>query len=142
MSRYAVGYRDRDLEEMPLNEPDTGTGASSECQGDHELSLPALLSALSFALPSSFHHTPRYATLTPPTIHYTPRSHTDVSIIPSRTWVEEAMRANGQEPPSDPDQKPSLLGLSLRVCNPANALESVYHVLDVLEGSPAEVSEA
>ncbi|OCF62184.1 STE/STE20/YSK protein kinase [Kwoniella mangroviensis CBS 10435] len=36
--------------------------------------------------------------------------------------------------------KPSLLGLSLRVCNPANALESVYHVLDVLEGSPAEVS--
>lgn len=32
------------------------------------------------------------------------------------------------------------LGLSLRACNPANALESVYHVLDVLEGSPAEVS--
>lgn len=38
------------------------------------------------------------------------------------------------------DMKPSLLGLSLRACNPANALESVYHVLDVLEGSPAEVS--
>nr|XP_019009395.1 uncharacterized protein I206_06044 [Kwoniella pini CBS 10737]OCF48176.1 hypothetical protein I206_06044 [Kwoniella pini CBS 10737] len=36
--------------------------------------------------------------------------------------------------------KPSLLGLSLRICNPANALESVYHVLDVLEGSPAEMA--
>jgi S1-C subfamily serine protease len=32
------------------------------------------------------------------------------------------------------------LGLSLRACNPANALESVYHVLDVLEGSPAEMA--
>ena len=34
---------------------------------------------------------------------------------------------------------PGTLGLSLRACDPANALESVYHVLDVLEGSPAEV---
>lgn len=50
------------------------------------------------------------------------------------------MRANGEDPEKDPDRKPSLLGLSLRVCNPARALESVYHVLDVLEGSPAEVS--
>jgi hypothetical protein len=33
-----------------------------------------------------------------------------------------------------------ILGLSLRACDPANALESVYHVLDVLEGSPAEAS--
>lgn len=64
----------------------------------------------------------------------------DVTIVPSRTWVEEAMRANGEDPAKDPDRKPSLLGLSLRVCNPARALESVYHVLDVLEGSPAEVS--
>ncbi|EIW71584.1 hypothetical protein TREMEDRAFT_27844 [Tremella mesenterica DSM 1558] len=38
------------------------------------------------------------------------------------------------------ESKPSLLGLSLRVCNPAHALESVYHVLDVLEGSPAEMA--
>jgi hypothetical protein len=54
--------------------------------------------------------------------------------------VEDAMRANGEDPEADADRKPSLLGLSLRVCNPARALESVYHVLDVLEGSPAEVS--
>ena len=74
---------------------------------------------------------------------------TDVQLVPSRTWVEEAMKANGEEGSSEaPDRnqnqeegrKPSLLGLSLRVCNPARALESVYHVLDVLEGSPAEVS--
>jgi hypothetical protein len=69
----------------------------------------------------------------------------DVVVVPSRTWVEEAMRANGENPSDgeeegDGDRKPSLLGLSLRVCNPARALESVYHVLDVLEGSPAEVS--
>ena len=69
----------------------------------------------------------------------------DVVVTPSRTWVEEAMRANGEDP-SEPgegedeeEKKPSLLGLSLRVCNPARALESVYHVLDVLEGSPAKV---
>nr|ODN80280.1 hypothetical protein L203_05868 [Cryptococcus depauperatus CBS 7841] len=60
----------------------------------------------------------------------------DVYVVPSRTWSEEAVRA------SDPmtQSKPSLLGLSLRVCNPAHALESVYHVLDVLEGSPAEMA--
>lgn len=65
-------------------------------------------------------------------------------VVPSRTWVEEAMRANGEDPSQEGEgeegKKPSLLGLSLRVCNPARALESVYHVLDVLEGSPAEVS--
>jgi hypothetical protein len=50
------------------------------------------------------------------------------------------MEANGDvSSPGGP--KPSLLGISLRACNPAHALESVYHVLDVLEGSPAEVSE-
>jgi len=65
----------------------------------------------------------------------------DVVVTPSRTWVEEAMRANGEDPAEEGEEekKPSLLGLSLRVCNPARALESVYHVLDVLEGSPAEV---
>jgi Tfp pilus assembly protein PilV len=46
-----------------------------------------------------------------------------------------------QSSPSPPS-KPSLLGISLRACNPAHALESVYHVLDVLEGSPAEVRES
>ena len=62
-------------------------------------------------------------------------------VTPSRTWVEEAMRANGEDPAEEGEEekKPSLLGLSLRVCNPARAFESVYHVLDVLEGSPAEV---
>ncbi len=50
----------------------------------------------------------------------------DVVLSPSRTWAE------GLTAPS--------LGLSLRVCSPANALESVYHVLDVLEGSPAEMA--
>ncbi|TYJ54612.1 hypothetical protein B9479_004742 [Cryptococcus floricola] len=59
----------------------------------------------------------------------------DVYVTPSRAWSEEQTRQNG-----DPDAKPSLLGLSLRVCNPAHALESVYHVLDVLEGSPAEMA--
>ncbi|WVQ96009.1 hypothetical protein IAU59_003109 [Kwoniella sp. CBS 9459] len=79
----------------------------------------------------------------------------DVHLVPSRTWVEEALR---QDPSALPNSatstsmsisstasstgspKPSLLGLSLRVCHPANALESVYHVLDVLEGSPAEMA--
>ncbi len=34
--------------------------------------------------------------------------------------------------------RPSLLGLSMRICEPEFALENVWHVLDVLEGSPAE----
>ena len=34
--------------------------------------------------------------------------------------------------------QPSLLGLSMRICEPEFALENVWHVLDVLEGSPAE----
>jgi S1-C subfamily serine protease len=50
----------------------------------------------------------------------------DVSLSPSRSWAE--------------DVKTPSLGLSLRVCNPTHALESVYHVLDVLEGSPAEMA--
>lgn len=36
------------------------------------------------------------------------------------------------------DDQPSLLGLSLRLCNPQHALEQVWHVLEVLEGSPAQ----
>jgi hypothetical protein len=34
--------------------------------------------------------------------------------------------------------QPSLLGLNMRICEPEFALENVWHVLDVLEGSPAE----
>lgn len=52
----------------------------------------------------------------------------DVKLTPSRRWEG----ARGKE-------KASLLGLSVRVCNPAAALESVWHILEVLEGSPAEV---
>ncbi|KAF7314309.1 Golgi reassembly stacking protein 2 [Mycena kentingensis (nom. inval.)] len=52
-----------------------------------------------------------------------------VPVVPSRAWA----------PPNvDPAQQPSLLGLSLRMCAPEVALDTVWHVLDVLEGSPAE----
>lgn len=42
----------------------------------------------------------------------------------------------GQE--ADADRKPSLLGLSMRMCVPETSVDNVWHVLDVLEGSPAE----
>ncbi|WVQ79230.1 hypothetical protein IAT38_001326 [Cryptococcus sp. DSM 104549] len=65
----------------------------------------------------------------------------EVHLVPSRAWAEEAMRQAGElDANGAGGGKPSLLGLSLRVCNPAHALESVYHVLDVLEGSPAEMA--
>ncbi|KAL7425038.1 hypothetical protein Q5752_000726 [Cryptotrichosporon argae] len=51
----------------------------------------------------------------------------EVAVTPSRTWGD-AQDAG----------KKSLLGLTMRVCNPAQALESVWHILEVLEGSPAE----
>lgn len=53
-----------------------------------------------------------------------------VNLIPSRIW------ASGLPPP--PDAKPSLLGLSMRLCTPEFSLDNVWHVLDVHEGSPAE----
>ena len=34
--------------------------------------------------------------------------------------------------------QPSLLGLSMRLCQPHVATDNVWHVLDVIEGSPAE----
>ncbi|PWN53008.1 hypothetical protein IE53DRAFT_366716 [Violaceomyces palustris] len=34
--------------------------------------------------------------------------------------------------------QPSLLGLSLRLCDPSHALTHVWHILEILEGSPAE----
>jgi len=34
--------------------------------------------------------------------------------------------------------QPSLLGLSMRLCQPHIATDNVWHVLDVIEGSPAE----
>ena len=49
-------------------------------------------------------------------------------------WFSAAPDA--KEP--DAERKPSLLGLSMRMCEPEFAMENVWHVLDVLEGSPAE----
>ena len=57
-------------------------------------------------------------------------SDTVVKITPSRTW--------SQQSDAGPGTQPSLLGLSMRICEPEFALENVWHVLDVLEGSPAE----
>ena len=55
-----------------------------------------------------------------------------VPIVPSRAWAQSTVLAH------EPDIGPSLLGLSVRMCEPEFSLESVWHVLDVLEGSPAE----
>lgn len=60
---------------------------------------------------------------------FPPRAHTvaEVSVTPTPDWE-----------PTD-KAKASLLGISVRVCNPALALENVWHILEVLESSPAEV---
>lgn len=42
----------------------------------------------------------------------------DVSLVPSRTWAVS-------DSPQEPSVQPSLLGLSLRLCNPQHALEQV-----------------
>ncbi|KAE9394899.1 hypothetical protein BT96DRAFT_169581 [Gymnopus androsaceus JB14] len=55
-----------------------------------------------------------------------------VPIIPSRGWSQSEVLEH------DSNAQPSLLGLSMRMCNPEFALDNVWHVLDVLEGSPAE----
>ncbi|KAK1236236.1 hypothetical protein PQX77_000524 [Marasmius sp. AFHP31] len=55
-----------------------------------------------------------------------------VPIVPSREWSQPL------SPQVDTNRKPSLLGLSMRMCEPEFALDNVWHVLDVLEGSPAE----
>ncbi|KAI5119188.1 hypothetical protein M0805_004443 [Coniferiporia weirii] len=59
-----------------------------------------------------------------------------VPIVPSREWSQS------QQTESSPDNQvvtqPSLLGLSMRVCEPEFSLDNVWHVLDVLEDSPAE----
>ncbi|KAI0081585.1 hypothetical protein K474DRAFT_1249409 [Panus rudis PR-1116 ss-1] len=60
-----------------------------------------------------------------------------VPIVPSREWsFSQPSVSNPQEP--DAVRKPSLLGLSMRMCDPASSLDNVWHVLDVYEGSPAE----
>lgn len=57
---------------------------------------------------------------------------TVVSITPSRAWSQNPSQT------ADPQFQPSLLGLSMRICEPEFALDNVWHVLDVVEGSPAE----
>ncbi|KAI0789627.1 GRASP55/65 PDZ-like domain-containing protein [Abortiporus biennis] len=59
-----------------------------------------------------------------------------VPIIPSRQWSLPHTRPDPEDPNSE--KKPSLLGLSMRMCSPESSLDNVWHVLDVLEGSPAE----
>ncbi|BEJ17538.1 hypothetical protein CspHIS471_0609390 [Cutaneotrichosporon sp. HIS471] len=53
----------------------------------------------------------------------------DVTLTPSRDWHAGSGKTGA-----------SLVGLSVRLCNPAAALESVWHILEVLEGSPAEMA--
>lgn len=60
-----------------------------------------------------------------------------VNITPSRVWSQQSLTANAFKD-AGPGTQPSLLGLSMRICEPEFALENVWHVLDVLEGSPAE----
>ncbi|KAH9042055.1 GRASP55/65 PDZ-like domain-containing protein, partial [Lactarius pseudohatsudake] len=60
-----------------------------------------------------------------------------VKITPSRTWSQQSLPAHVAKD-AGPGAQPSLLGLSMRICEPEFTLENVWHVLDVLEGSPAE----
>lgn len=59
-----------------------------------------------------------------------------VPIVPSRAWSQRHITEDSEEP--DENVQPSLLGLSMRVCQPLIATDNVWHVLDVIEGSPAE----
>ncbi|KAG8214651.1 hypothetical protein J3R82DRAFT_9729 [Butyriboletus roseoflavus] len=60
-----------------------------------------------------------------------------VPIVPSREW---ALAQQGALPPEDSgtSPQPSLLGLSMRMCGFESATDNVWHVLEVMEGSPAE----
>ncbi|TFK27988.1 hypothetical protein FA15DRAFT_665743 [Coprinopsis marcescibilis] len=60
-----------------------------------------------------------------------------VSVVPSREWSQSHLDATNLQGTISSAQ-PSLLGLSMRMCEPESATENVWHVLDVLEGSPAE----
>lgn len=81
----------------------------------------------------------------------------DVVIVPSRLWSSPTIssphvshsrlpsisysshsRSTSLEDSSRNSRKPSLLGLSMRVCESAAANDNVWHILEVLEGSPAE----
>lgn len=58
-----------------------------------------------------------------------------VTLQPSRDWSQSTKNVITHE-----DAQPSLLGLSLRLCSPEGALEHVWHILDILEGSPAQAA--
>ncbi|KAH7885227.1 GRASP55/65 PDZ-like domain-containing protein [Phlebopus sp. FC_14] len=60
-----------------------------------------------------------------------------VPIIPSRGWAL-AQQAAVHIEDSGPSPQPSLLGLSMRMCEFESAADNVWHVLEVIEGSPAE----
>lgn len=60
-----------------------------------------------------------------------------VSLIPSRVW---SLSTSQQQQQQQQDAQPSLLGLSLRLCAPEGALDHVWHILDILEGSPAQAA--
>ncbi|KAG8870474.1 hypothetical protein FRB97_009726 [Tulasnella sp. 331] len=64
-----------------------------------------------------------------------------VPVLPSRQWAlspPPPLLAPLPPTPSSIDGKPSLLGLSMRLCQPEFALDHVWHILEILEGSPAE----
>ncbi|SCV74528.1 BQ2448_7557 [Microbotryum intermedium] len=67
----------------------------------------------------------------------------DVPIVPSRAWSSTLNKSGGQNSNDDGGGESgeggaSLLGLSLRLCDPQHALDQVWHVLEILEGSPAQ----
>lgn len=61
-----------------------------------------------------------------------------VSLVPSRQWSSQPSTSSINGTSSEATSQPSLLGLSLRLCNPSQALSHVWHILEILEGSPAE----
>lgn len=61
-----------------------------------------------------------------------------VSLVPSREWSSQPSTSSINGTSSRATSQPSLLGLSLRLCNPSQALSHVWHILEILEGSPAE----
>ncbi len=61
-----------------------------------------------------------------------------VPLVPSRQWSAQPSTSSINGTSSEATSQPSLLGLSLRLCNPSQALSHVWHILEILEGSPAE----
>jgi hypothetical protein len=57
---------------------------------------------------------------------------TVVPLVPSRDWSQQHSQPNPKEPENE--LKPSLLGLSMRLCDPEPSLDNVWHVMDVFEG--------